>query len=229
MKTKNFWCKEFLVLCFLACVMVSCSGNGMTLAEIDKLSPTEQSMMKDLKIVGIEGNGDFDLYELLQNFTNLERLEITKDFTGIIKGKAIHDNLPHLKTFTAKGITAIEGNGMFYGMKELKNVNCPSLKRLGLHVFHKCSNIETLDFPKLADVDMGGLGELKSLKVLKIGAKEEMICTSSYGNYGTYIEGTPTRSVDLFLGDYEFNNNVRNENGNSYWRDIQFKSISLYK
>ena len=37
-------------------LLTSCSGGGMTLGEIDKLSPSERSVIQELKITDIKGD-----------------------------------------------------------------------------------------------------------------------------------------------------------------------------
>lgn len=186
-------------------LLTSCSGGGMTLGEIDKLSPSERSVIQELKITDIKGDGELNLTETLQGFRSLKKLEIAKSFTGTLMGGACDRQIPHLETLIAKGVTII-GWEMFNGSSEIKNVELPNASELMNHAFSgDPNNIESLDFPNLRVIGGYAFKGCRNLKILKLGSSESIACYA--GVFGTRNE-VHTEQVDLYLGKYEYTHNV---------------------
>lgn len=201
--------KKVLYTLFLACGVLSSCGGGMTLGEIDKLSPSERSVIQELKITSIEGDGKLNLRETLQGFKSLKKLEITKSFKGSLEGNS-HEEAPELETLTAKGATII-GWGLFNHSENIKNVNLPNVKQLENHAFGGwpsrgyMNKIETLDFPQLRIIGGNALGGCAQLKVLKFGSPERITCyLNIFGDIPEVAE-----QIDLYLGEYEYTHNVK--------------------
>lgn len=68
-------------------LLTSCSGGGMTLGEIDKLSPSERSVIQELKITDIKGDGELNLTETwLQKFKEIGN---SQKFHRYINGRSM--------------------------------------------------------------------------------------------------------------------------------------------
>lgn len=202
--------KKVLFALVIVCVaLVSCDG-GMTLKQIANMSPSERSVIQELKITGIKGDGDLDLNETLQGFRSLKKLEISKSFKGNLAGGACHEQVPELETLIAKGATVV-GWETFRSCEKLKYVVLPNVVELENHAFQgsryfrRMNSIEELDFPNLRVIGGYALGGCVHLKVLKLGSNEPIACyLSLFGDFPEVSE-----QVDLYLGEYEFTHNVK--------------------
>lgn len=194
---------------FLTCGVLSSCGGGMTLGEIDKLSPSERSVIQELKIIGIEGDGTLNLRQTLQGFKSLKRLEITKSFKGSLEGNSCEE-APELETLSAKGVTVIKSS-LFNHSESIKNVILPNVTQLETHAFGgwlrrgHMNKIEMLDFPQLRIISGGALGGCAQLKVLKLGSSEPIAC------YQDIFRDIPqvAEQIDLYLGEYEYTHHVK--------------------
>ena len=182
--------------------MTACSGEGVTLSELDKMSQAERMPIESLKLKGITGNGELDLYNLLTDFSSLKNLEIDSDFQGALdRSRSLKYCCPNLTTIKANGVKIIK-ESLFRG-SSIQSVEMKNVREIGRFVFNKANNISFLDFPNAEKIGYQAF-YTSSLTTLKLGSGNRINCNNAFKD---------TESIDLYLGKYEFENNV---NGNEW-------------
>ena len=232
--------KRIILVFGLIVTLLSCSDGGMTLAEIDNLSPSERGVIQTLTIKGVNGDGVLDLKEVLEGFHSLKKLEICQSFKGSLgkenEGGNISEVCPLIETVIAKGVTKVQYS-VFSGCENLKEVTLPDVIYLDIHAFNGKNSIEILDFPHLATIPQGSLAGCYKLKTLKLGANDTIVFKEwPYTRKVSYLPKSEEviSQIDLYLGEYEYKNHV---NGNQWtiyyntgevWGTLTFKNIFPY-
>ncbi len=206
--------KKGLAFLALSMLLHACS-SGTSLKEIGEMSATEKMGVTKLNISPMpEGMQKLTLAELLYGFDNLRELEIGKEYTGIIyPGNSNY--LPEIEVFKAPGATTL-GNELFNSDKasNLREVIAPNVIVLDSHCFGHNNKITALDFPKARDIGDAFIG-CKELQVLKFGSDEPISISS--GAFASYFGKVNTENIVLYLGKYEYENNVEGNVWNTYW------------
>lgn len=185
----------------LTCLaLLSGCGGGMTLKEVSELSSTERMTLERLSLTGIEGEGELDLDELLQGFKSLRELEIDSDFKGTLDGSSdLAQMCRNLAVVKAPGVKKID-SGTFYNSHCLQTLDFRNVEEIDRFAFEN-ANVAVCDFPKASIIGYQAF-QSNYIPVIKLGSDERISC------YGGFIN---TENIDLYLGDYEYENNV---NGN---------------
>lgn len=182
------------------------------------MTPAEKLGVTELNISPIpEGMKTLPLGELLDGFSNLRTLEISDDFKGMIERDGLR-NEPKIEVFKATGAIAL-GNALFNEdwASELRELHTPGVKVIEMHCFgSSCDNrLTSLDFPNVRCVEGLSFIGCKDLRELKFGSDEPISMGTEV--FAGYFGKVNTENIILYLGKYEYENNVDGNTWNACW------------
>lgn len=131
-----------------------------------------------------EGRTDFKI--LLASNAGEEEL---KAITSILQDASVN--------LTLMGITSIPERG-FSQMENLQSIRLPDVTELGAYAFMGCSNVKTIEAPKLEKINNGCFGDCDYLQKLVLGSITRVDDTN-----GLLLPVTSRVAIDLVLSEQQ--------------------------